>query len=1180
MGSTRINVLAISLLAIGVVQSSTVYGVNRPASPPVSSSTAHVTAYTYNAAGITETITDPSGIQTKHEYDALGRMLKQIENYQDSVPGDSTSGDDDRTTAYTYTSGNQIKTITADMPDGTTDQTTTYVYSGELASPQDHLYVFNNDALCSIIYPDSDDALISGALDDGSDGEYDRVELEYNVYGKIRYRKDQQGTKLETTYSPNKRTVESIYLDQNPENIGGIGLLLYAYKSPGPYAQLDTITQYDTQFSIIGVLKYDYDGFGRINKVYQAHGGPINTSTSPAITYEYDDTLVGQEYVNGARLKKIIYPNGREINYLYSEEGDIDGINHDIGRITAIASASTRGTNDSNVIAAYNYLGDGMMVAKNLPTPNIKLDYTGDDPETTSVTENLQGFDSFGRIRRQRWARYDPNNGNQITNNAFDIRHGYDLASNRTHAERVEYPRASQHYQYDNLHRLKSYEAGTFNGTTANPSISDIAYTDYSDWKLDQLGNHLEVKRLDAYNNKGDVVYKNTVNNANEYESHKVKAGTSQRYHFSTFDSSYANRWELVDPNDQMVIDQGNLNYLEITSISGSEAIVLGNMPDTGPSSTGGYVNFPVGTVDGTQAGIVYGYKSENDYWLYVYEYNAAQSYSRHYHVVNGIKQLVASFNNSITLGSDKFIYTRARSQSVTWTVPFALGYPSGRVGYYTTHAGTTFRSLMQLDSFYSEDFLGRWSNYGMIPLAQPNNSTRNTVRMTWAYGWLTYPLLAKGMHLEDFEATFSLERNSSDQSSYNRGMQFVMDAKDVFDFQALGIRHELAADKTDAWTFYTRKVSNGGTEQASLGTYTSANYPDLLDTDKLWVRVSRVNGQIEVRATKSDAAIQYNSTIDSALDAAPICFQANLASNGGGQIGWLSRDASAYADDLLIRTDSDGNGSFETVEHFDDFEVGMDGYADNTMEYDPAGNMTFDGVYTYTYDAWNRMISVKKAYRDSNGVVQAGSNIITMQYDALGRRIVKKIENSGDLNAEYHYYYDGQKLIEARNEQDVPVQQYVWGTQYIDELIEIRSNHNPTTNTDFTIVEEEHYPYTYYALHNANFNVVGLIDHEGDLVERYEYTPYGERQVFVSAGPNDPKAMTPVFRSERIKEIEGEEDLEDPASLTGVVLPYSRNPIGHQGLFHDEEINLIYNRARIHNPADSNFIMRDSGVK
>jgi hypothetical protein len=38
-----------------------------------------------------------------------------------------------------------------------------------------------------------------------------------------------------------------------------------------------------------------------------------------------------------------------------------------------------------------------------------------------------------------------------------------------------------------------------------------------------------------------------------------------------------------------------------------------------------------------------------------------------------------------------------------------------------------------------------------------------------------------------------------------------------------------------------------------------------------------------------------------------------------------------------------------------------------------------------------------------------------------------------------------------------------------------------------------------YYALQDANFNVLGLIDAGGELAERYEHTPYGQRTAFTS---------------------------------------------------------------------------------
>jgi RHS repeat-associated protein len=79
---------------------------------------------------------------------------------------------------------------------------------------------------------------------------------------------------------------------------------------------------------------------------------------------------------------------------------------------------------------------------------------------------------------------------------------------------------------------------------------------------------------------------------------------------------------------------------------------------------------------------------------------------------------------------------------------------------------------------------------------------------------------------------------------------------------------------------------------------------------------------------------------------------------------------------------------------------------------------------------------------------------------------------------------------------------------------------------------------------------------------EHYEYTPYGERQVFITIGSNDPYALSPFWLSDR-KWIGGHQ-------------PYGRNPFGFQGLHHDEETGLVYNRARMLNPRLKRFNQRD----
>jgi hypothetical protein len=58
--------------------------------------------------------------------------------------------------------------------------------------------------------------------------------------------------------------------------------------------------------------------------------------------------------------------------------------------------------------------------------------------------------------------------------------------------------------------------------------------------------------------------------------------------------------------------------------------------------------------------------------------------------------------------------------------------------------------------------------------------------------------------------------------------------------------------------------------------------------------------------------------------------------------------------------------------------------------------------------------------------------------------------------------------------------------------------------------------------LQNANVNVMMLVDVTGDTAERYEYTPYGNRTVYTSAGTNDPDAMSPLTMSDRVQVSSG----------------------------------------------------------
>ena len=93
--------------------------------------------------------------------------------------------------------------------------------------------------------------------------------------------------------------------------------------------------------------------------------------------------------------------------------------------------------------------------------------------------------------------------------------------------------------------------------------------------------------------------------------------------------------------------------------------------------------------------------------------------------------------------------------------------------------------------------------------------------------------------------------------------------------------------------------------------------------------------------------------------------------------------------------------------------------------------------------------------------------------------------------------------------------------------------------------------------------NYTAIIDSDGDIVERYEYTPYGQRTAYKSSGSNDDLTSAPILNSQ-------------PWTVSGIDQPYGINEVGHQGLFHDKEFGLIYNRARMRHPMMACFVQRD----
>jgi RHS repeat-associated protein len=253
-------------------------------------------------------------------------------------------------------------------------------------------------------------------------------------------------------------------------------------------------------------------------------------------------------------------------------------------------------------------------------------------------------------------------------------------------------------------------------------------------------------------------------------------------------------------------------------------------------------------------------------------------------------------------------------------------------------------------------------------------------------------------------------------------------------------------------------------------------------------------------------------------------------------------------------------------------------------VSHDKAGNLIDDGTFEYQYDALNRLVKVRSSV-DSDVTYQ------TANFDGLGRRIKKVVANSGDLDGTTVFYYDGQGIIETRDGSGNLVSQFVRGLRYIDEVVMVRAKDEGEL----------------YVHQDANWNVVGLTDLGGRLVERYVYRPYGEVIVHQLGGYADYDGDGDVDANDR-GEITGltcggsnpsgacrvldldfdndcdasDETVFDALPHTGTVIHPARRssllgqPFAHQGLYLDPEIGSYQNRARQYHPGHRRFVRRD----
>lgn len=196
------------------------------------------------------------------------------------------------------------------------------------------------------------------------------------------------------------------------------------------------------------------------------------------------------------------------------------------------------------------------------------------------------------------------------------------------------------------------------------------------------------------------------------------------------------------------------------------------------------------------------------------------------------------------------------------------------------------------------------------------------------------------------------------------------------------------------------------------------------------------------------------------------------------------------------------------------------------SLTYDDDGNLTDDGVWTYTWDAENRLTRLTSSLPYGFGLPRRR---LDFKYDWLGRRVEKRVSDldTGVESYARRFVYDGWHLVAELDGTGTNLLcSYVWGLDGPGGLLQIYDAAGAGR--------------TLFATHDANGNVAALFNPGSQALEAvYEYGPFGE-----------------------------------PLRAEGT---YARtNPFRFGGEFYDEESGLAYYGYRYYSARQGRFINRD----
>ena len=189
--------------------------------------------------------------------------------------------------------------------------------------------------------------------------------------------------------------------------------------------------------------------------------------------------------------------------------------------------------------------------------------------------------------------------------------------------------------------------------------------------------------------------------------------------------------------------------------------------------------------------------------------------------------------------------------------------------------------------------------------------------------------------------------------------------------------------------------------------------------------------------------------------------------------------------------------------------------------------------VTRYDWDTENQLTRVTKHEMET----ALPSETITYAYDALGRRIEKRIMDEKGNETSKKYVYDNEDILMEFNGEGLFQKFYVHGLGIDNPLAMLKDNEETRNDTEDLKA--------YYYHKDGMNSITSLTDESGDEVEKYIYNAFGKMTVF------------------------DERDRKIASSKLG-------NPYSFTGREHDSETGLHYHRARYYNPELARWISED----